>query len=134
MWTPRVGPIPPLVLLTCLPIPCRSFQSITPATRLLSLAHGDIVHQRSNVLMPSSRVRRLRKLITSESDHIESTPGAIQRAIAKFKARPGTYLIIPCVASIVGFITNWMAVQMIFCALCVCDDSVDSYGRDNCLS
>lgn len=36
------------------------------------------------------------------------------RAIQKFKARPGTYLLIPVVAAIVGWVTNWMAVQMIF--------------------
>lgn len=32
----------------------------------------------------------------------------------KFKARPGTYLTIPIIAAIVGWVTNWMAVQMIF--------------------
>mmetsp|Transcript_4572 Transcript_4572/g.6594 ORF Transcript_4572/g.6594 Transcript_4572/m.6594 type:complete len:544 (+) Transcript_4572:163-1794(+) len=36
------------------------------------------------------------------------------RALKKFQARPGTYLMIPCVAAAVGWITNWMAVQMIF--------------------
>ena len=36
------------------------------------------------------------------------------KAVAKFKARPGTYLMIPVVAALVGWITNWMAVQMIF--------------------
>jgi uncharacterized membrane protein YheB (UPF0754 family) len=36
------------------------------------------------------------------------------RAVAKFKARPGTYLLIPVVAALVGWITNWLAVQMIF--------------------
>lgn len=36
------------------------------------------------------------------------------KAAAKFKARPGTYCVIPIVAALVGWITNWMAVQMIF--------------------
>lgn len=38
----------------------------------------------------------------------------ILKAINKFKARPGTYLLIPCVAALVGWFTNWLAVQMIF--------------------
>jgi hypothetical protein len=37
-----------------------------------------------------------------------------RKAGDKFKARPGTYLLIPCVAAIVGWFTNWLAVQMIF--------------------
>jgi len=41
-------------------------------------------------------------------------PAPIQRVVAKFKARPGAYLLIPCVAALVGWFTNWMAVQMIF--------------------
>mmetsp|Transcript_12183 Transcript_12183/g.16993 ORF Transcript_12183/g.16993 Transcript_12183/m.16993 type:complete len:562 (+) Transcript_12183:57-1742(+) len=41
-------------------------------------------------------------------------PGPFSRAISKFKARPGTYLLIPCVAAVVGWVTNWLAVQMIF--------------------
>jgi uncharacterized membrane protein YheB (UPF0754 family) len=51
-----------------------------------------------------------------EDDDSDSTkkPSAIQRAVAKFKARPGTYLLIPCVAAVVGWFTNWLAVQMIF--------------------
>jgi hypothetical protein len=35
-----------------------------------------------------------------------------RKAGAKFKARPGTYLLIPCVAALVGWFTNWLAVQM----------------------
>lgn len=38
----------------------------------------------------------------------------LRRAIHKFRQRPGTYLLIPCIAACVGWITNWMAVQMIF--------------------
>jgi uncharacterized membrane protein YheB (UPF0754 family) len=38
----------------------------------------------------------------------------LQRAVNKFKANPGTYLLIPVVAAVVGWFTNWLAVQMIF--------------------
>jgi len=38
----------------------------------------------------------------------------IQKAILKFKAKPGTYMLIPVIAAIVGWFTNWLAVQMIF--------------------
>ena len=37
-----------------------------------------------------------------------------QKAKNKFVSRPGTYLIIPCIAALVGWFTNWLAVQMIF--------------------
>ena len=37
-----------------------------------------------------------------------------KKAVYKFKARPGTYMVIPFVAAFVGWLTNWMAVQMIF--------------------
>lgn len=35
-------------------------------------------------------------------------------AATKFAARPGTYLLIPCVAALVGWFTNYLAVKMIF--------------------
>jgi len=38
----------------------------------------------------------------------------LRKAIQKFQARPVTYLLIPCVAALVGWFTNWLAVQMIF--------------------
>ena len=38
----------------------------------------------------------------------------IQKAILKFKSKPGTYMLIPLIAALVGWFTNWLAVQMIF--------------------
>jgi uncharacterized membrane protein YheB (UPF0754 family) len=43
-----------------------------------------------------------------------TTLSLLQRAVAKFQSRPGTYLLIPVVAAGVGWLTNWLAVQMIF--------------------
>lgn len=43
----------------------------------------------------------------SYSDHIKS-------AINKLKSRPSAYLLIPIIAAFVGWITNYLAVQMIF--------------------
>lgn len=40
--------------------------------------------------------------------------GLLQRARNKFMARPVTYLLIPVIAAIVGWFTNYLAVQMIF--------------------
>uniref|UniRef100_A0A7S4I8T5 DUF445 domain-containing protein n=1 Tax=Odontella aurita TaxID=265563 RepID=A0A7S4I8T5_9STRA len=37
-----------------------------------------------------------------------------KKAAIKFRARPGTYLLIPFIAAFVGWFTNWLAVQMIF--------------------
>ena len=65
------------------------------------------------------RQRTRRVLTTTPSNDDLSEPlsppqGPIQRAVRKFRARPGTYLLIPCVAAVVGWFTNWLAVQMIF--------------------
>jgi uncharacterized membrane protein YheB (UPF0754 family) len=43
-----------------------------------------------------------------------TTVGVFQKAKQKFKARPGAYMMIPVIAALVGWITNWLAVQMIF--------------------
>ena len=50
---------------------------------------------------------------TSHDDH-EPKITPMGRAMSKFKARPGTYLLIPCIAALVGWFTNYLAVQMIF--------------------
>jgi hypothetical protein len=67
----------------------------------------------------NSRIRRQphRRLTTKAKDDDvakRSWLDPFRKAAAKFKARPGTYLIIPCIAAIVGWFTNWLAVQMIF--------------------
>ena len=55
------------------------------------------------------------RLTTKErSDDEESKIGVFRRAKNKFVARPGTYLIIPVIAALVGWFTNYLAVQMIF--------------------
>lgn len=51
---------------------------------------------------------------TGDSHEGEQRVGVFKKAAAKFRARPGTYLLIPCVAAVVGWFTNWLAVQMIF--------------------
>jgi len=38
----------------------------------------------------------------------------MNKAVNRFKAKPRTYLLMPCVAALVGWLTNWLAVQMIF--------------------
>jgi len=54
------------------------------------------------------------RLTTKVDDGGEKRPNIFQKASAKFKARPGTYMIIPVIAAIVGWFTNYLAVQMIF--------------------
>ena len=54
-------------------------------------------------------------LTTKErSDDDEPKLGIFRKAKQKFLARPGTYLIIPVIAAVVGWFTNYLAVQMIF--------------------
>lgn len=108
-----------VLLLSCLLSTCRSFRSPAlggglPPISLPSAAAVQVSHLRVHPLKRYSR-RSCRLVLTAEDKGETSRrPGPVQRAIAKFKARPGTYLLIPCVAALVGWVTNWMAVQMIF--------------------
>lgn len=61
-------------------------------------------------LLPSSQTFHTSTALQAVSPLRESA----RRAVSKFRARPGTYLIIPLIAAVVGWVTNWMAVQMIF--------------------
>jgi hypothetical protein len=57
------------------------------------------------------------RLTTKESqddDDDKSKIGILQKAKEKLVARPVTYLLIPCIAALVGWFTNYLAVQMIF--------------------
>jgi len=58
--------------------------------------------------------RRVTLLTTKETSDDEHNVGPLKQAVQKFKARPRTYLIIPCVAALVGWFTNYLAVKMIF--------------------
>jgi hypothetical protein len=50
-----------------------------------------------------------------DGDNSKAFSGSLfQKAKQKFKARPGTYLMIPVIAALVGWFTNYLAVQMIF--------------------
>jgi Protein of unknown function (DUF445) len=65
-------------------------------------------------------VNRAISLSSSASNEDTGLPEAnktlspFQLARDKFRRRPGTYLMIPVIAAIVGWFTNWLAVQMIF--------------------
>ena len=74
------------------------------------------VSQNDRRHFPSSDRRALQRLTTTASSEEDSQQkvGPFRRAIQKFRDRPFTYLLIPCIAACVGWITNWMAVQMIF--------------------
>ncbi|CAB9511376.1 expressed unknown protein [Seminavis robusta] len=64
---------------------------------------------------PIRRHRRLTTKVNGDEDSKRlSLADHFRKAGAKFRARPGTYMIIPCVAALVGWFTNWLAVQMIF--------------------
>lgn len=57
---------------------------------------------------------RLTNAPTPHEDDNERDVGILQKAKQKFLARPGTYMMIPVIAALVGWITNYLAVQMIF--------------------
>ena len=51
---------------------------------------------------------------SSSSSPKKRVGNPFQNAIAKFKSKPVTYCLIPCIAALVGWFTNYLAVQMIF--------------------
>ena len=85
-------------------------------------------HAPSRTLEPRSFHNRYYPLTQSSHRYRTSLPGTpgpvgqpgnsiavmLERALTKFQARPGTYMLIPFVAALVGWFTNWLAVQMIF--------------------
>lgn len=56
--------------------------------------------------------------LTSTASHVQDSipepDGILRNAKRRFKARPGPFLLIPVIASLVGWFTNYLAVQMIF--------------------
>ncbi|GFH57307.1 hypothetical protein CTEN210_13783 [Chaetoceros tenuissimus] len=96
--------------------PIRSISSVSSAT---------ITQWRSSqsIVFRDAKIRRKTCLTTANEDNQEShsiskrekfLKAPIRKAVKKFKTKPGTYLLIPCIAAIVGWFTNWLAVQMIF--------------------
>lgn len=57
---------------------------------------------------------KISPLTTKDNSNDEPKIGVFRKAKQKFDARPGTYLTIPIIAALVGWFTNWLAVQMIF--------------------
>ena len=98
--------------------PCLAFTSPLPSRVVLPGPSGignDYLHQSTHLFRSHHKVHPL--LSFSEQKKESYHPRKMNlftKATAKFKARPGTYLMIPVVAALVGWITNWMAVQMIF--------------------
>eukprot|EP00980_Cylindrotheca_fusiformis_P010945 scaffold2499_cov125-Cylindrotheca_fusiformis.AAC.36 len=95
-----------------------AFQNrMTPAT---TCRINPLLQRSPNLqLHPISKMKQNRdfRLTTKESaddGDDKSRTGIFQKAVTKFKARPGTYMTIPVIAALVGWLTNYLAVQMIF--------------------
>ena len=102
-----------LLLAGLLLLPVHGFVGLSPPARTSRPSPSH--HISSLIAQPSPHCRSPFLLTTTTADDDTPLPlTAVQRALVKFKARPSTYLIIPVVAALVGWITNWLAVQMIF--------------------
>ncbi|GKY97683.1 hypothetical protein MPSEU_000726500 [Mayamaea pseudoterrestris] len=94
---------------------CDSFQYTVRSLSQLSHRRPPCCEPARNCSFRLPRYSQQRTLLTTTSqDNNEARLSPIRRAVNKFKARPGTYLLIPCIAALVGWFTNWLAVQMIF--------------------
>ena len=106
-----------------------SFHYKSSCSVILLLLHSFVVpvvpFTAAPAILPTPMARlspfRLPPLTTTTGDDSndaaspqQQKPSILRRAVTKFQARPVTYLIIPCVAAVVGWFTNWLAVQMIF--------------------
>jgi uncharacterized membrane protein YheB (UPF0754 family) len=111
-----------IVILFHTVLRCESFQCLTPV-RPVRISHANTRTTSAPwIIAPSLSssgndrrhfVLATTKLNADARDYSKET-SIVQKAIAKFKSRPGTFLLIPCVAALVGWFTNWLAVQMIF--------------------
>lgn len=109
MW--RIGPRKGLVLCHCLFL-----------MNVESFSTRNAILERQRPMAPSRQIfqprgadyarKPLTLTTTKEDEEHETRRNPFQKATAKFKARPGTYLLIPCVAALVGWFTNYLAVQM----------------------
>jgi uncharacterized membrane protein YheB (UPF0754 family) len=64
---------------------------------------------------PSLLTTTVQGVDANEGDHADrGHKNIFATAVQKFRNRPGTYITIPIVAAVVGWFTNWLAVQMIF--------------------
>jgi len=95
--------------------------AFSPPTRLPCTPIPILLNNSSQTIFRTfDSVRRMAPSIDNEDEDTEKSTAytsikkPINNAIKKFKAKPKTYLIIPCVAAMVGWVTNWLAVQMIF--------------------
>lgn len=86
-----------------------SLPPIVSSPGALSISH---LHLPST--LPLSRRNRFQLTTTEKPEDAEPKLGILKKAKQKFVARPGTYLIIPVIAALVGWFTNYLAVQMIF--------------------
>ncbi len=63
---------------------------------------------------PMRRMEQSLTTMTGNSEDGDPKIGILKKAKQKFMSRPVTYLTIPIIAAIVGWFTNYLAVQMIF--------------------
>lgn len=82
--------------------------NLSSLTLLTSFLDEEDVHEHMDIPSSSSSTSQ------SQSKRERYFTRPLQKAIQKFKSKPGTYLLIPCIAAVVGWFTNWLAVQMIF--------------------
>ena len=103
--------------------PCSAFhQNFAPHQHII-MPHKIRAASLSTTLHTSKHVyskNRMSVVLTSmhsepsEESSRRCLPKYIYSAIDKFKARPCAYLLIPLIAAFVGWLTNYLAVQMIF--------------------
>ena len=103
-----------------------SSSAVTYPIRSISSVSSDAItpwRSPQSIVFRDAKIRRNTRLTTVNEDDQESQSiskrekylkAPIRKAVKKFKTKPGTYMLIPCIAAIVGWFTNWLAVQMIF--------------------
>jgi uncharacterized membrane protein YheB (UPF0754 family) len=94
-----------VAMIACMRFVFGNFKKLTAFMR-----HKNEINSRSSSGISS--------MVSSSSDERVRIGGylkkAIARAVGKFKANPRGAMFIPVVAAFVGYITNWLAVKMIF--------------------
>ena len=97
----------------------------TPSNHLVYKRYNYNTNSNSRFSSNSLDRTRISNISSSSSNSSSSTSlnvkfdlgvftAPFRNAVDKFTARPLTYLLIPVLAALVGWFTNWLAVQMIF--------------------
>ena len=106
-----------LVVLACDAFVVPKASHVPSSVRFARVPDPDDLEKKNSATSASfgdETMRATRSTTPFDSERLTGWRGAFASARAKYAANPKGILLIPVVAAIVGWFTNWLAVKMIF--------------------